>query len=113
MSAVMSPRRDAPTVEVDADGDRVTITVSGEVDVESAPTLGRALHDVLSTEWAGAVLDLKGLVFLDSTGLSLLLQLSQQMHQNGAELTLRNVPPTIERLLDVTGTRSSFGTEDH
>jgi anti-anti-sigma regulatory factor len=31
------------------------------------------------------------------------------MRQNGADLTLRNVPPTIERLLEVTGTKASFG----
>jgi anti-sigma B factor antagonist len=105
----MAAQRDAPTIEVEADGPRVTIKVIGEVDVDCAPTLGRMLHDVLAEEWTAAVLDLEGVAFLDSTGLSLLLQLSQQMRQNGAELTLRNVPPTIERLLEVTGTKASFG----
>ncbi len=95
-------------VEVDADGERVTVFVSGEVDVDSAPALGRTLHDVLCKDWAEATLDLEHLMFLDSTGLSLLLQLSQQMQDSGTELSLRNVPSTVDRLLEVTGTWPSF-----
>ena len=48
------------------------ITVSGEIDVATAPQLRECLHSVIAQGEATVVLDLLGVMFLDSTALGVL-----------------------------------------
>jgi anti-anti-sigma factor len=70
------------TVEADADGG-VRITVRGELDLATAPRLRDALADP-----GGRVVlvDLRGLTFMDSTGVRTLLQANEDAASAGSEL---------------------------
>jgi anti-anti-sigma factor len=91
------------------DGERV-IRVRGELDIESAPELERAL---LRSRPAGerVVLDLAELKFMDSTGLRVLLRARAAADEGRWEINLRNVPPTIRRLFDMTGVQAALPAE--
>jgi anti-anti-sigma factor len=93
----------------DGDGERV-IRVRGELDIESTPDLERVL---LRTRPAGqrVVLDLAELKFMDSTGLRVLLRARAAADQGRWEINLRNVPPTIRRLFDMTGVQAALPAE--
>jgi len=66
---------------------RIRLTLRGELDLGSAGRLERALD-----EHAGAVLlDLRGLTFMDSTGVRLLLEASENAARDGRDLLV--VPP--------------------
>jgi anti-anti-sigma factor len=91
------------------DGERV-IRVRGELDIESAPDLERVL---LRSRPAGqhVVLDLAELKFMDSTGLRVLLRARAAADEGRWQINLRNVPPTIRRLFDMTGVHAALPAE--
>jgi anti-anti-sigma factor len=93
----------------DGDGERV-IRLRGELDIESAPDLERVL---LRSRPAGqrVVVDLTELKFMDSTGLRVLLRARAAADEGRWEINLRNVPPTIRRLFDMTGVHAALPAE--
>jgi anti-sigma B factor antagonist len=92
-----------------SDGERV-IRPRGELDIECAPDLERVL---LRPRPAGqrVVLDLGELKFMDSTGLRVLLRARVVADEGRWEIHLRNVPPTIRRLFDMTGVHDALPPE--
>jgi stage II sporulation protein AA (anti-sigma F factor antagonist) len=93
----------------DGDGERV-LRLRGELDIESAPDLERVL---LRSRPAGqrVVVDLTELKFMDSTGLRVLLRARAAAEEGRWEINLRNVPPTIRRLFDMTGVHAALPAE--
>jgi anti-anti-sigma factor len=91
------------------EGERV-IRLRGELDIESAPDLERVL---LRSRPAGerVVLDLADLKFMDSTGLRVLLRARAAAEAERWQIGLRNVPPTIRRLFDMTGVHAALPAE--
>ena len=57
------------------------------------------------------VLDLAELKFMDSTGLRVLLRARAAADEGRWEIGLRNVPPTIRRLFDMTGVHAALPAE--
>ena len=85
-----------------------TVRVEGELDIANAPVLDA----VLAEAERGArelLLDLGGVSFVDSTGLRSLLLARRRASAAGRDLRLRNLPPGVERVLEVTGLRTMFG----
>jgi anti-sigma B factor antagonist len=92
-----------------SEGERI-IRPRGELDIESAPDLERVL---LRPRPAGdrVVVDLGELKFMDSTGLRVLLRARALADEGRWEIRLRNVPPTIRRLFDMTGVHDALPPE--
>ncbi len=64
-------------VSVASEGDRVVVTVVGEVDTASAGRLEAELGDALAHSDGDLALDLSGVRFLDSAGLRTLIVTQQ------------------------------------
>ena len=83
----------------------VTVVVTGEVDLDTAPTVRdevlRQLH-----EGATVHLDLGDVTFMDSSGLHVLLATTRRAALVGAELRLVRVSPRVQRLIVLTGTQT-------
>jgi len=92
-----------------ADGERV-IRLRGELDIESAPDLERVLLRSRPAHQR-VVLDLAELKFMDSTGLRVLLRARAAADEGRWEISMRNVPPTIRRLFDMTGVHAALPAE--
>jgi anti-sigma B factor antagonist len=80
-----------------------TVTVYGELDLLSAPALEQALAPLLESDTEQIIVDLRGLEFMDSTGLHVLIQAHQRMHEAGRRLVLVRASPNVQRLFDLTG----------
>jgi anti-sigma B factor antagonist len=93
-------------VEVLGDGRSVTIAVSGELDMATAPELATALETVVGID--EVELDLVALSFVSAAGVTVLLRGIQLLHGAGARL--RIVPPRggPARVLKIAG----VSTED-
>jgi len=77
-------------------GDRVVVTVTGEVDMSTADAMFRAATE---DEAAAAMLDLRGVTFFDSAAIHALLQLAEVYGER-----LRVLPSTqVRRVLEISG----------
>jgi anti-sigma B factor antagonist len=91
------------TVQLQPRSDATLIVVSGELDIASAPELEQALDQIRPELTKLVVVDLRGLKFMDSTGLSIIVLAHQRLSKYDCELTLVKGPPQVQRLLDLTG----------
>jgi anti-sigma B factor antagonist len=96
-------------------GDNViVVSVAGELDLATAPQLRAYLVDNTASRPAHLVLDLRGVTFLASHGIRLMIETrggSDGMH---GELHLTGVTtnPRIRRVLQVTGLLAEFDIHD-
>jgi anti-anti-sigma factor len=93
-----------------ASGDERVIRLRGELDIDSAPDLQHALLRSRPAQQR-VVLDLSELKFMDSTGLRVLLRARAAAEKGGWEIFIRNVPPNIQRLFDMTGVHEALPSE--
>lgn len=77
------------------------MTVSGELDVVSSQLLERELAKLHGV--ALVVVDLRGLTFIDSTGLGVLVRAHQAAQEQGRRLGLVRGNGQVNRLLSLTG----------
>jgi anti-anti-sigma factor len=88
------------TVEPQSNG---VVVVAGELSLAEAPILERHLADVLANASSTVVVDLAGVEFIDSTGLSVLVRAQQQASERGIEFGVQNPRAQAHRLLSLTG----------
>ena len=87
-------------VVVERRGGRLLASPAGELDLATAPQLIAALraHD----DCERLVIDLRGLDFMDSSGLRLLVSEHARAREGGYELQLVRGGPEVSRLLRLT-----------
>lgn len=91
-------------VEASADSGRTVLVVTGSVDVQSRDWLLDAGREELRRDGVtGLVLDLAGVVFLDSTGIGALVDLSHDAEDLSVTFSVRNPSARVVRILDMTG----------
>ncbi|HEY2669813.1 MAG TPA: STAS domain-containing protein [Rugosimonospora sp.] len=89
---------------IPADGSDVTVLVRGELDMTGAARLRETFTSLLNSGTARTVgLDLRGLTFIDSTGIGTLVVARRICTQVGVRLHLIAVSPFAARVLSVTG----------
>ncbi|SER97639.1 STAS domain-containing protein [Actinokineospora terrae] len=84
------------------DQDRATITVTGELDTHTSVEFKRALL-ALADSYDEVVVDLSGLEFIDSSGLSAFIAAHKRTLVRGNKVLLDKVPGFLSRILAVTG----------
>jgi anti-anti-sigma factor len=99
------------TMDVAPDGDRMTVTMWGELDLGSRRLLPE-LYDVLALSGTGIDLRLDAVGFCDCAGLDMLLNLRARALDQGRTVTVRSGGVAVGRLLGLTGTRELFTGSD-
>jgi anti-sigma B factor antagonist len=87
-------------IKTNAEGNKLTIAVSGRVDTVTAPELEASLK---FGEATCVVLDLRDVPYMSSAGLRLLLTAHKTMLAKGGEFQIANVQPAVKDVLDITG----------
>lgn len=91
-------------VETEQGAGGLRVALSGDLDVASAPSVETRLLELDRPESpAVLVLDLRGLSFIDSTGLSLLINADSRARKAGRHVTIVSGKGAPRRLLEVTG----------
>jgi anti-sigma B factor antagonist len=92
---------------VEADGEHVVVTVSGEVDFHTASLLDRAVEK--STHISPRlVVDLTDVSFIDSTGLGVLIGARSRAQESGGSIAIVHPPHTVVRLLSSSRMQQTF-----
>jgi anti-sigma B factor antagonist len=87
---------------------RPTVTVAGEVDIQTSPILEEQLESLLEQGLSSVVVDLDQVTFLDSTGLSVLIAGLKRCQTAGGELRVVSPQPNVRRVFAVTGLTEAF-----
>jgi anti-sigma B factor antagonist len=107
MGSVQSPYEPF-SLSVVPDRDEVAVVMTGELDVGSADVLDRKVRELEGSGFERIVIDLRGIEFMDSAGLRVLLSLRNDALRNHHRLTLVPGPPAVQRIFDLTATRGLF-----
>jgi len=101
-TATVAFERPAPGVAV--------LTVNGSMDPYSAPDIRNTLTDMLNDGRHRQVVDLRGVAFLDSTGLGVLVGALKRARARGGDLVLVvDMDSAAGRVLRITGVCKAFG----
>jgi len=90
-------------VETRSEGSATVLTLTGELDLASAPTLEDELGKALTGAGGRVVVDLRELEFIDSTGLSVLVKAHQRAQERDSEFAVVRGGAQVQRLLALTG----------
>jgi anti-sigma B factor antagonist len=94
--------------EEQLNGDTRVISVSGEIHVTTAPEFSQRLNDAIAAGTRGVVIDMSGVEFIDSTGLSVLLNGLRRVTRAEGQMSLVVSNPTVLRLFEITKLDSTF-----
>jgi anti-sigma B factor antagonist len=100
-----------PTFDVseeDVDSETRILTVTGEIHVSTAPEFSERLNAAIAGGRTRLVLDFTGVEFIDSTGLSVLLNGLRRLTRRRGALSLVCTNPTVLRLFEITRLDSTF-----
>ena len=89
------------TIEIKKNAEQTTIEIAGRLDTMTAPDLDKIIiEDIADTKLL--VLDVKGLEYISSAGLRVLLGAQKKMQKIGA-LKLVNVREAVMEVFEMTG----------
>ncbi len=89
------------SVETRWDEEDATVVLTGELDLSTAPEVEQALADAEEQQPERVVIDLRQLVFLDSTGLRVVLAADGRARRDGRRLEVVPGPPQVHRVFRI------------
>ena len=89
-------------METDDGGEVVRIALNGEFDISCARKVEEELRRVEEEKPPTLVLDLRGLSFMDSTGIRVILSADSRAHKDGRRLAIIQGPDAVQRVFRIT-----------
>ena len=102
----MQPFQDVQTFQLEsitAGGDCAVLRIAGEVDVYTAPRLRERVVQLLAGGVRYVIADLRGVAFLDSTGLGALVGSLKRLREQDGSLQLVAGPERVMQVFRLTG----------
>jgi len=116
VTAAYSSKSERPplTVEITQAGAGATrVVVAGEVDMLTAPQLHEALMAALQDGAPHVIdVDLSGVSFMDSTGITELVRLRNLAHPSGYVVRVVQPQPAVRHVFEMTGLVEAFHLAD-
>jgi anti-anti-sigma factor len=89
---------DALDIQVGRWSSTTVVTLRGELDLATAPRLGDLLDEIAGD----AILDLRQVGYIDSTGVRLLLRRDADFRSRGRTLTILRGSRVVQRMFELT-----------
>lgn len=105
-SATVRAGAGVATITATRQQDAIVLTVSGEIDMTTAPTLENAVRQALTARPAILVIDLTDVEFFSSAGIAVLVLAHR--NESGADLRVIADDRTVLRPLELTGLTDDF-----
>ena len=94
----MAPLLQSATTPTDGD---VIVTLRGDLDVHTAAQLWQYLSYLVTQGHHHIVLDLRGMILIDSAGVEVLARVSAWTRRKGGDLVLRSASPALTEQLEL------------
>lgn len=97
-------------VALEDDGpSQVKVVVTGDLDISTAPQLSDAVRSALNVRNAKKImLDLRPTTFLDSSGVTALVNLKRDASERGVSVILLGTSSYVDRVLGIVGLTDLF-----
>ena len=89
------------SVDVRHGGESVVVVVAGELDLSTSAVIESQLEEIERDPPPLMTLDLRGLTFLDSTGLRVVLSADGRARKEGRRLEVIPGPPAVHRVFRI------------
>lgn len=93
--------------------DRVVVSMSGEIDVFTAPYFRTMVDEALSTGADPFVVDLAGVTFMDARGLTVLVGARRRLDDSEGHLVVQAPRAPVRRLFEITNLTALLGVQGH
>jgi anti-sigma B factor antagonist len=90
-------------VAVSQQAGRAIVEIRGELDAATGPALSDAVSAVTRDGLAEVVIDLCAVTFVDSRGLSVLLESHREANQRDMSFKVVNLQPAVAKLFRISG----------
>ena len=98
---------DGLTLETQDEADATTpakrVIARGDIDLATAPDFEAFLGDLVAQGARVIVIDAAGVEFLDSSGIRVLVQASNDLEPLGGNIYLDNMSAPVARIMEITG----------
>ncbi|MBI5058164.1 STAS domain-containing protein [candidate division KSB1 bacterium] len=90
--------------------DVIVIHLHGRITgVQDTDDFHNVIETILTSDFKNAVLDIKGVDWMNSTGLALLVRAYTQLHEAGCRMHIAGASPAVQTVLHTTKLDSVFG----
>ncbi|MFI5803928.1 STAS domain-containing protein [Streptomyces sp. NPDC051561] len=96
------------TVSVRELPDGLVVTIGGDLDFDNSPQLRSVLVHLALSPGKLLVLELSGLTFFDSTGITMLIIARKVAQAAGADIVVSGVGPMVAKIFRITGLDAVF-----
>ena len=94
---------DSLSIESERHGDSHTVRLYGEFDLAAVDDVTRELRQLEEGDAQSVIVDLRELEFIDSSGISVLVEAQLRFRENGGRLEFLCGPGPVQRVLQMTG----------
>jgi anti-sigma B factor antagonist len=101
------------TCQVSREDGQAVVSPRGELDMATVGAVEQELKELRRSGTDRILLDLRGLTFLDSSGLHLLVRWTSAASRDGFDLELEPGPPAVQRIFDLTATKDTLPWRRH
>ena len=88
----------------DKQGDTLIVHMQGELDHHSSVSFRNALEGMINkTNAKKLLLDFKGVPFMDSSGVGVIIGRYKSISQRGGQVWVTNLSPQVKKVMEVSG----------
>ena len=91
--------------------DKYLVTLEGELDTAAAADVEKTLQPLYSTSGKDVIIDCKGLEYIASSGLRILISILKGAKAGGSKVVLKNMNEDIKSVFKLTGFINIFEIE--
>ena len=91
--------------------DKYLVTLEGELDTAAAADVEKTLQPLYTTSGKDVIIDCKGLEYIASSGLRILISILKGAKAGGSKVVLKNMNEDIKSVFKLTGFINIFEVE--
>ena len=95
----------------DTDTEFWEVSVTGELDVSTADQFKEYLHKLIDKDIRNIRFDLKGLEYIDSTGLGVIIGILKRIKVENKEIYIKSPKDNVKKIFSITGLDKIFKME--
>lgn len=90
-------------MEIVKQGEETVVSIKGRVDTVTAPELEKGIAELLAQSGISLVFDCKGMEYISSSGLRVVLSAHKKVVAGGGKFTLEWLDKDVKSVFDLTG----------